>query len=464
MDEASLGFGAFGVPAPLAQPQGIACTGNQGGNELPATSSFGAMDHFNATVKDGKLVKTRRGLQVSRQRFNGLSFVNASPRDTTAGPGPSGATGALSSSQQEIKFVEEGSESQSEGSYRKDAAHSESSGGAQGSRRRRRATRRGKSPVTSGAGTPSRPSPTPFEERSFQIGQPAESQDILHIDPTLDSSATGTTGDAASDPESPLSDEDRALFSRYFDCTPRNMYPDESILAYNPSREPDFYSMVTGDRAAQHCVLMCGSIAVAVDTQTEPKDLAYHISKICAILNRKLNQQHAADAVTLHCIAKLACVGCYVGRLDHWQLHMSGLQKVLDLNGGMAGLPPWLLAEMYKADLRGAVALVSSPYLSFTRQYSPISDVVPPEQSVSPADSPTPSSSNPTHSPKNGKPSRTRSSPSLGLSATIPPLLTSTQPSSPTRAATSPTTASSPPSPSPQPKTAATTRSNPPCA
>jgi hypothetical protein len=38
----------------------------------------------------------------------------------------------------------------------------------------------------------------------------------------------------------------------------------------------------------------------------------------------------------------------YAGRLDHWHLHMSGLKKVLDLNGGMTGLPPWLLAEMYK--------------------------------------------------------------------------------------------------------------------
>ncbi|KAH6636121.1 hypothetical protein F5144DRAFT_644813 [Chaetomium tenue] len=465
MDELSLGFSRSGVPAPHAQPQGTAC----GGDALPATSSFDVMDHFNATVKDGKLVKTRRGLQVSRQRFNGLSFVNASPRDTGAGAGPSGATGTPGSSQQEIKFVEEGSESQGEGSYWNDAAHSESSVGAQGPRRRRRTARRGKSPATPGAGTPSRHSPTPFDERSFQLEQSAVSQDMLHIDPALDSSVIGTTGDAASDPESPLSDEDRALFSRYFDCTPRSMYPDEGILSYNPSRGADFYSMVTSDRAAQHCVLMCGSIAVALETQTEPKELAYHISKICAILNRKLNQQHAVDVVTLHCIAKLACVGCYVGRLDHWQLHMSGLQKVLDLNGGLDGLPPWLLAEMYKADLRGAVALVSSPYLSFTRQYNPVSDIVPLEQSVSPADPPAPSSSTPTPSPKNGKPSRTHCSPTPDRSATTPPLPTPTPPHSPTQAATSPTTASSPPSPSPQPNPPQATAtaiapSNPPCA
>lgn len=35
--------------------------------------------------------------------------------------------------------------------------------------------------------------------------------------------------------------------------------------------------------------------------------------------------------------------------------------------------------QIDRADLRGAVALVSSPYLSCTRQYNPVSDIVPPE-------------------------------------------------------------------------------------
>jgi hypothetical protein len=268
------------------------------------------MDHFNATVKDGKLVKTRRGLQVSRQKFNGLSFVNSSPHDTGVGPGPSGATGAPGAAQHEIKFVEEGSESQNEGALWKDVEHPESSGAAQGTKRRRRPARRGKSPATPGAGTASRPSPAPFEERSFQLGRPAASRDMLQINPALDSpAAIGTPGGARSEPESPLSDEDWALFSRHFDSSTRSMYPYEDMLTYNPARGADFHVMVAGDMAALHCVLMCGSIAEALSTKTEPKNLAYYISKTCAILNQKLSQQHAADAVTLHCIAKLACVG-----------------------------------------------------------------------------------------------------------------------------------------------------------
>ncbi|KAK4149518.1 hypothetical protein C8A00DRAFT_37889 [Chaetomidium leptoderma] len=329
------------------------------------------MDHFNATVKDGKLVKTRRGLQVSRQKFNGLSFVNTSPHDTSSGPDASGATGVPGPAQHEIRFVEEGSESQSEGIHRKDADHLECSDTSQGTTKRRpRPSRRGKSPARSKAGTPPHPSPPPpFQERSFQLDHTAASRDVLHI---------GSNSDTRTPIPGPplLSEEDWSLFERYFHHIRRSMYPYEDLLTYNPARAPDFHAMVTADVAALHCVLMCGSIIEAVSSQAEPKELAYHISKICAILNQKLNQDHAADAVTLHCIATLASAGCYVGRLDHWHLHMSGLGKVLDLNGGLAGLPPWLLAEIHRVDLKGSTALASSPCFPFTQQYSSISTTI----------------------------------------------------------------------------------------
>ncbi len=293
------------------------------------------MDHFNATVKDGKLVKTRRGLQVSRQKFNGLSFVNASPQDDTPGPGPSGAAGAPSSAQHEIRFVEEGSESLYEGLHRKDPEHQEASDASQGTRRRRRTARRGKSPAVSLATTPSRPSPstTPFEERAFQLGQPAANPHTRRASSNLSSPSAGTP-----EPDSPLRDEEWALFERYFDYTPRSMYPSEDILTYNPVRGPDFNTMVTGDMAAMHCVLMCGSITEGIESQTEPIDLAYHISTICAILNRKLSKHRTAEPVTLHCIATLARVGVCV---------------VLSLSGGMTAA--WLTPASTSATLAASI-------------------------------------------------------------------------------------------------------------
>ncbi|KAK4240004.1 hypothetical protein C8A03DRAFT_31935 [Achaetomium macrosporum] len=339
------------------------------------------MDHFNATIKDGKLIKTRRGLQVSRQRFNGLSFVNASPHHPS-GSGPSTVPEATWSSQREIRFVEEGTESGKETSevHRRDVDTLELSDTSQGSRRRRRAPRRGKPPAVSRAETPAQPSPTPLEERGFQLEHRGINQGILQLDPDLDSLGLDAPADAVPEPDFFSSEENWALFERHFDHTPRCLYPFEDILAYNPVRASDFYTMVTGDAAAMHCVRMCGDITEAIiSSEPKPDCLSYHISKICAILNQKLNQDQAADAATMHCIATLAWTGCYVGRLDHWLLHMSGLRKVLDLNGGMTGLPPWLLAEIHTADLKGAAALASSPFLPFVRSYepNPIPDVVP---------------------------------------------------------------------------------------
>ncbi len=291
------------------------------------------MDHFNATIKDGKLVKTRRGLQVSRQKFNGLSFVNASPQDGP-GSGPSGVAGP-SSGQHEIRFVEEGSEPLNEGVNRRDAEHQEASDASQGARRRRRTARRGKSPAASLATTPSRPSPstTPFEERAFRLGQPAANPHTRRPSSNLSSPSAGTP-----EPDSPLRDEEWALFERYFDYTPRSIYPYEDILTYNPVRGPDFHKMITGDVAAMHCVLMCGSITEGVESQTEPIDLAHHISTICAILNRKLSQHQTAEPVTLHCIAKLARVGVCVD---------------LPLSGGMTAA--WLTPASISATLAASI-------------------------------------------------------------------------------------------------------------
>jgi hypothetical protein len=269
-----------------------------------------AMDHFNAIIKDGKLVKTRRGLQVSRQTFNGLSFVNSSPHDDASGPGPSGATAAPSPTQHEFRFVEEGSESGREtpGPRGKDAEQQDPSSIAQGTQRRRRAARgrRGKSPAASKAGTPTQPSPMSSGYQILHFEHLDEDHDTLPIDPRLD---IKTSAGDAPNPDFSLPVDDRALLERHFNSMARSMYPYEDMLTYNPARGTDFHSMITRDMAAMHCVLMCGSITEAITSQTEPTDVAYHISKICAILNQKLSQDHAADPVTLHCIATLAWVG-----------------------------------------------------------------------------------------------------------------------------------------------------------
>ncbi|AEO68974.1 uncharacterized protein THITE_2118879 [Thermothielavioides terrestris NRRL 8126] len=268
------------------------------------------MDHFNATVKDGKLVRTRRGLQVSKQKFNGLSFVNASPQDTSSGPGPSTATETSRTPQPEIRFVEEEGRPRNEGpeGNRKDAEHPElSDASSQETRRRRRAARRRRSPAPSRAGTPSQPSPALGEGQAFQFEHHsyAHQEDMLQIDPCLDHPSL-----CAPEPQAPFGREDWTKFERFFRSTPRSLYPYEDLLTHNPARDSDFYAVVASDEAARHCVIMAGGIADAIiNSDPRPDCLAYHICKICAILNKKLGQNRSADPVTLHCIATLAWMG-----------------------------------------------------------------------------------------------------------------------------------------------------------
>ncbi|KAK4184173.1 hypothetical protein QBC35DRAFT_66174 [Podospora australis] len=344
------------------------------------------MDHFNATVKDGKLVNTRRGLQVSRQKFNGISFVNTSAQTPSPGSDSFSVSDTSSKTPRQVKFVEKGNESRpgsSRSSQTQDFSFVSDSGQSKRPRRRAAATKDRNltaSPASSSHKS-SRSSPlTPSGDVSYEFADSSGMQVVPSMDFGLDSTTadTSSTWSAQEDASTYISEDDWKLFQHYYAQMPYISYPYEDILTYNPTRSDDLYSLVVGDFAAIHCVLMCGAIAEAVlSSQTDSKGFAYHISKICSILNMKLDQNQAADAVTLHCIATLAGMGCYVGRLDHWHMHMSGLQRVVDVNGGLGGLPPWLLAKMHTADLRGAAALASSPYLSFTRYYSSVSTVLP---------------------------------------------------------------------------------------
>ncbi|KAK3368181.1 hypothetical protein B0H63DRAFT_528556 [Podospora didyma] len=338
------------------------------------------MDHFNSTVKDGKLVNTRRGLQVSRQKFNGLSFVNSHPQNITPDSGSSTTLDPARASQRQVKFVGKGNESRpgSSKAPKQDFEPLEftfASDVTQKKKPRRKATPKDHQLLT----TPSGPSSRRSSRGSSHASSPGDcpypmlpsmiTQGSSQSEPGLDGTTSGPSDWSTND----VSEENWKQFHHYFAHIPHKIYPYEDILTYNPARGSDFYYMVAKDSAAVHCVLMSGTIAEAVvNSETDPKGFAYHISKICAILNRKLDQKQAVDPVTLHCIATLAAMGCYVSRLDHWHMHMRGLQKVLDVNGGLGGLQPALLAKMHKADLKGSAALASSPYLPFSRNYGSI--------------------------------------------------------------------------------------------
>ncbi|KAK4198161.1 hypothetical protein QBC40DRAFT_341447 [Triangularia verruculosa] len=396
------------------------------------------MDHFNATVKDGKLVNTRRGLQVSRQKFNGISFVNTSAQDSPFSGEQSFRLSTESSSKTAtplpaIRFADDGNNLQISGN----SANTElgqaltpnlsfvaETGQPQESKKqpRRRAAPKGQTPHRRRSSTSpylsspdSRPSsrssaatPSPLAEEatfrflasSFTVSQqqqpqlrqtfttPSVHHRQYHYAQHLQASNLPSAMSPPLSPPWPTteappsisfhlstfapSQADWELFHHYnTHYLPLQLYPYENILTYNPAHSNgEECSIASSDIAAFHCVLMCGTIAEAVlhgrhhlspEPETSARGFAYHISKICAILNRKLDGSEEGG-------------GCYVGRLDHWHMHMRGLQKVLDVLGGLgqgASLPAWVVRRIHNADLKGAMALASIPYLPLTRSLSP---------------------------------------------------------------------------------------------
>ncbi|KAK3692717.1 hypothetical protein B0T22DRAFT_447978 [Podospora appendiculata] len=279
------------------------------------------MDHFNSTVRDGELVNTRRGLQVSRQKFNGLSFVNTYPQIPTpelsadVDPGSSSSAVADPSKppQRRFKFVDKNtshrpsrSKAQShdteppDNNFPPDLGH--------GKRPRRSNLHQHRSTTATTSPSSSQTPPHSSSAKDSQVSSPSINQDIpTGPGPGVYDPRGDPRGWPATDLPFGISEEHWRLFHQYFAHLPIKLYPYEDVLTYNPARSHDFYAMVVQDVAALYNVLMCGSITTAVLTsETNSKSLDYYISMECAILNRKLDQNKAVDQVALLCIAGLA--------------------------------------------------------------------------------------------------------------------------------------------------------------
>jgi len=277
------------------------------------------MDHFNITVaKDGALVATRRGLQVSKQKHKGLSFVNSSAPDNDAASRPTAARGAPATASsvdlglplvRRWRFVTKDTEPRKAAAAKtrpkpkSDAASGKGSQARKGSRRAAPHTTSYWTPTPNSSSSDSDrdiPAP-PAAYYNFNLG-PGHVQGAEHPTPSLPEWTTVRL---------PLCERDQRLFYNFFVMVPRKMYPLEDYFTFNPARSPEFFWAIVNDPAAIHCVLMCNSMFRSVlSGKMDSDELAYRISKICAIINRQLGEMpKKIPNITLECITTLALMG-----------------------------------------------------------------------------------------------------------------------------------------------------------
>ncbi|EFX00228.1 RNA polymerase 2 transcription elongation factor [Grosmannia clavigera kw1407] len=397
-----------------------------------------SMDHFNVTVqKNGTLVSTRRGLQVSKHKHNGISFVNASGPavSSTAGDSSSVDVGRSSRAADGVRVVDGGSKSgvaqapkptPTSTSKPKMLAHRwkfvTKPVKAAAGERKRDGGRQAETETETETATPSQaPFPSQMQtafsastssKRTRKQPQPRTSKGTRASRRSSSSSNIINTNIAPTILSMPawtcripqLDEAQQRAFYQSLQLVPRKIYPFEDLLQYNPARSSEFYAMVVRDPAAVRCVLLCGAMFRAVlGGGGDSGELAGEVAHVCAIVSEQLAQWTAATSVntptssntpttqtpppsTLECITTLALMGGFTGRYDHWHVHMRGLRRLVELQAGTDGpdafaaafgrLPPSLQTKMRKTDLKGAIALGTAPYLPFVRSCANASDDV----------------------------------------------------------------------------------------
>ncbi|KAF6805853.1 hypothetical protein CSOJ01_09209 [Colletotrichum sojae] len=315
------------------------------------------MDHFNATVLNGHLVSTRRGLQVSKSKHQGTQFINSSAAsdDTSSQDEPSADARP---GEQRFKFLNQPKESIKTGTRRKGQ-------GSQEDEKRRKSPKKDKEPVFVWEAPKHGPSSGRSPASKFSD---VPSRDYCTI-PWF-SSWMGN-----------LSENEKRLVQLYLRLYPTKMYPYEQILEYNPVRSPAFLERIKSSEASLTCIIMGASYAeTSLKGEWTSPDLLYYVSRVCSLVNERLSDRtmkRAFDSGILECVAAMAITGWNVGRYDHWHLHMKGLRQLIEVEGGMTGDWGYLLNLIRRADVKGAAHLGLLPYLEYPRFFQAPTDLLP---------------------------------------------------------------------------------------
>ncbi|KAF5516433.1 hypothetical protein CGCS363_v001403 [Colletotrichum siamense] len=321
------------------------------------------MDHFNATVHNGNLVSTRRGLQVSRSKHQGTQFINTSAASGSSHEEPT-ASDPSRPLDQKYKFLSQPKEPRRSVSKRGNSSHN-SSDDEKYRVRKARASKKAQEPGF-------------VMETSAQQGtvEAAIFDDTWRIPRSPIPWLASWMGN--------LSEREKCLVQLYLKLAPTKMYPCEQILEYNPVRGSAFIERIKSSETSLNAVLMTACYAEMFSQgEWSSPELLYHVSKVCSLVNDRLSDRTKRDfdQGMLECVAQLAITGWNVGRYDHWKVHMQGLKHMIELEGGMKREWNYLLnmirRQVTLADVKGAVYLGLLPYLDYPRFFNATTDALP---------------------------------------------------------------------------------------
>ncbi|KAJ1334094.1 hypothetical protein MN608_04097 [Microdochium nivale] len=340
------------------------------------------MDHFNATVFDGHMVATRRGFQVTKQKHQGLAFVNTSAQQlpaaktsrrkaaATSVPLPNTPLIFITNDEDEKKHVSRLRKARL--SKPKTPPASQQSGLKSPAPRRRVQGSRLHSPSSVSSVSPrfsSRGSPSSGDDAS-------ETSTDLSSNPDMDQHPTLLPAWARYKQPPTLEGSYRKLLFMCHAFPPSKFNAFSSLDGGSPSVSPEHFICAAQDPTAIHCGITLGTLYDAVCSgQRGTPYLETLTLQLCSIINRRLNydeQLSEARQKTIHAVATLAILASYSGKWDHWDVHMRGLLHLLNMAGGQHELDMHTVSTIRKADLCGAIASATSPCIPFVRRHVPL--------------------------------------------------------------------------------------------
>ncbi|KAI8190282.1 hypothetical protein K4K52_009735 [Colletotrichum sp. SAR 10_76] len=221
------------------------------------------MDHFNATVHNGNLVSTRRGLQVSKSKHQGTQFINTSAASGSSHEEPT-ASDPSRPLDQKYKFLSQPKEHRRSVSKRGNSSHN-SSDDEKYRVRKARASKKAQEPGF-------------IMETSAQQGtvEAAIFDDTWQIPRSPIPWLASWMGN--------LSEREKCLVQLYLKLAPTKMYPCEQILEYNPVRGSSFIERIKSSETSLNAVLMTACYAeMFLQGEWSSPELLYRVSNVADV-------------------------------------------------------------------------------------------------------------------------------------------------------------------------------------
>ncbi|PLB47637.1 hypothetical protein P170DRAFT_496504 [Aspergillus steynii IBT 23096] len=149
----------------------------------------------------------------------------------------------------------------------------------------------------------------------------------------------------------------------------KTLYSIEEKAGCNPMVEY-WLPLAFNDTALLNILIGCAA-AFKLESIFQPgcPTFVRHLNEAMNIVNNKLSSmsrgEHVSDEI-LAVIATLAIIQRTVGSSSQWNMHMGGLQRLVDLRGGMSSLDakPLIKSKIYRADLCGSLDITRQPYFN----------------------------------------------------------------------------------------------------